>query len=482
MEEQMKKTVNILAAILIMFVLAAAPFESNHQMVIADATTKALATNYTLVNLGDAQANVSAQYLTPTGTEWGDSIFKTFTIPAGGNQIVRQYDDTGLTPGRGSVIISSDQLLGAMVQEVTRSGVPTSGAYTGVGTPSATWYVPLAARQANSATGKVNSQIIVQNVTAAAVDFTVEYFSLSTGALAFSRDYTALAAGASQLIDLDLETGLTAPWWGSVVVSTTSGSLGVVSNLFFGADSLNAFNAFAAESVTSSWRVPLLYVRLTNTLTTSLTVQNLSGGTLPAGDIQLACIKNPAAAGSDFTIVSTSPVLNKSSYAFNTFTDTTNFPTPNWYGSCKVTSLSGQNIAVLVQDRYTKNAEQSMYDAVPGNLTSTNVSVPLVAKRLANGFANTVTIQNLATTTATLTITYIPTGGGTNIVRSGVTIPAGGSIIRNFRLAATEGPDMPDGWVGSMVVESDTPIAAFVQNTYLTALGDRLMAYLGFNH
>ena len=41
---------------------------------------------------------------------------------------------------------------------------------------------------------------------------------------------------------------------------------------------------------------------------------------------------------------------------------------------------------------------------------------------------------------------------------------------------------MPDGWVGSMVVESDTPIAAFVQNTYLTAYGDRLMAYLGFNH
>ena len=482
MEEQMKRTVSILAAILIILVLAVAPFESNHKMVIADATTKALATNYTLVNLGNATATVTAQYLTPAGTEWGNSIFKNFSIPAGGNQIVRQYDDTGLTPGRGSVVISSDQLLGAMVQEVTRSGVPTMGAYTGVSTPSATWYIPLAARQANSATGKVNSQIIVQNVSAAAVNFTVEYFTLSTGALAFTRNYTGLASGASQLIDLDLETGLTAPWWGSAVVSTTAGSLGVVSNLFFGADSLNAFNGFAAESVTSSWRVPLLYVRLPNTLTTPLTVQNLSGATLPAGDIQLACVKNPDAAGADFTIVSTTQVLNKSSYTFNTFTDTTNFPTPNWYGSCKVTSLSGQNIAVLVQDRYTKNAEQSMYNAVPGNLTSTKVSVPLVAKRLANGFANTVTIQNLAATAATVTITYIPTGGGTNIVRSGISIPAGASIIRNFRLASTEAPEMPDGWVGSMVVESTTPIAAFVQNTYLTALGDRLMAYLGFNN
>jgi hypothetical protein len=482
MEEQMKRTVNILTAILIMFVLAAAPFESNHQMVIADATSKTLATNYTLVNLGSATATVTAQYLTPAGTEWGSSIFKNFSIPAGGNQIVRQYDDTGLTPGRGSVILSSDQPLGAMVQEITRSGVPTMGAYSGVGTPSATWYVPLAARQANSATGKVNSQIIVQNVGAAAVDFTVEYFSLSTGALAFSKNYTALAIGASELIDLDLETGLTAPWWGSVVVSTASGSLGVVSNIFFGADSLNAFNAFAAEEVTYSWRVPLLYVRLTNTLTTSLTVQNLSGATLPAGDIQLACVKNPAAPGADFTIVSTSQVLNKSSYTFNTYTDTTNFPTAGWYGSCEVKSLTNQNIAVLVQDRYTKNAEQSMYGAVPGNLTSQKVSVPLVAKRLANGFANTVTIQNLGTTDATLTITYNPTGGGTPIVRSGIFVAPGASYIRNFRLAATESPDMPDGWVGSMVIESNTPIAAFVQNTYLTAYGDRLMAYLGFNN
>ncbi|HOX00099.1 MAG TPA: hypothetical protein PK545_05690, partial [Deltaproteobacteria bacterium] len=138
-----------------------------------------------------------------------------------------------------------------------------------------------------------------QNVGTAAVDFKVEYFSRSTGSLDLTRNFTGLASGASRLIDLDLETGLTAPWWGSVVVSTTSGSLGVVSNLFFGADSLNAFNAFAAEEITSSWRIPLLYIRLTNTLTSSITIQNLSGGTLPIGDIELACIKNSASPGTD---------------------------------------------------------------------------------------------------------------------------------------------------------------------------------------
>lgn len=483
MEDHMKKYFNIFAALLIVLVLAIAPFEKANTVVLAAATTKALATNYTLVNLGETEATVAAQYITPTGTEWGDSIFKNFVIPAGGNQIVRQYFDTGLPSGMGSVVISSNRALGAMVQEVTRSGVPTMGAYAGITTPSATWYIPLASRQGTSVTGKANSQIVVQNVDASAtVDFKIEYFSRSTGNLDLTRSFTGLAGGASRLIDLDLETGLTAPWWGSVVVSTTSGSLGVVSNLFFGADSLNAFNAFAAEEITSSWRIPLLYIRLTNTLTSSITIQNLSGETLPVGDIELACIKNSASPGTDFTLHSTSTVADKLSYSFNTYTDVINFPTPNWQGSCEVKSLSGKGIAVLVQDRYIKNAEQSMYGAVPGYLTSQKVSVPLVAKRLANGFANTVTIQNLGTTTATLTITYRPTGGGTPIVRTGISVDPGANYIRNFRLTETEGPDMPDGWEGSMVIESNTPIAAFVQNTYLTANGDRLMAYLGFNH
>jgi hypothetical protein len=483
----MKRTVNIIAAILIMLVLAAAPFESNHQMVIADATTKPLATNFTLVNLGEGTATGTAQYLTPDGMEWGDSIFKDFTIPPGGSFQARQYFDTGLTPGRGSVIISSDQLLSAMVQVVTRTGVPTSGAYTGVSAASATWYIPLAARRANTATGMANSQIIIQNVTASSLDFKIEYYSLSTGSLDLTRDYTGLAAGASQLIDLDLETDLPAGWWGSVVVSSnTAGSMGVVSNLFFGTDSLNAFNAFAAETVTSSWYIPLLYIRLPNTLTSSVNVQNLSSDALDAGDIKVTCTKNPAASGNDFEVTNPTQILPKSSYSFNTYMDTERFPTPNWYGSCKVESLSGANIAVLVQDRYTKNAEQSMYGAVPGNQTSKKVSVPLVAKRLANGFANTVNIQNLSDDTeAILKITYVPSpteGTGAIFVRTDIVVPPGGSYLRNFRLPETELPDMPDGWVGSMVIESTTPIAAFVQNTYLTAYGDRLMAYLGFNH
>jgi hypothetical protein len=472
----MKKIFKYVTISLIVLLLFASP-------AAAASSTKTFSSNYTLVNLGTETASVTASYVAPDGSEWGDSIFKTFSIPAGANQIVRQYNDTGLTPGQGSVVIASSQPLGALVQEIVRTGTPTSGAYAGIDTPSATWYIPMAARKASSGTGMANSQIVIQNVGAAAVDFDVELYAFGAAIPTYTKNFTGLAAGASVVYDLEGETNLPEAWWGSAVVSTTSGSLGVISHLFFGADSLMAFNGFPTESIYSSWFIPLLYVRLSNSLTTSLSIQNLSGEEIPVNDLTLACTKNASAPGAPtITLHNTTAIANNGAYTFNTLTDKVSFPDAGWYGSCKVESATGKGIVTLIMYRYTANAEQAAYGAVPGNLSSTNVSVPLVAKRLSNGYANTVTVQNLSAADATVTLTYTPTGGGDPIVRPGIVIPAGESLIRNFRLTGTELPEITDGWVGSLSVTSDQPIAAYVSNTYLSPTGDQFMAYLGFNH
>ena len=135
----MKKYFSIVLVCLLVFLLGVAPISQSHQTAIAAATTKSFSSNYTLVNLGGDTAAVTANYVAPNGAEWGSSIFKSFSIPAGANQIVRQYDDTGLTTGRGSVVIASSQPPGALVQESVRTGVPSSGAYTGIDAPSSTW-------------------------------------------------------------------------------------------------------------------------------------------------------------------------------------------------------------------------------------------------------------------------------------------------------------------------------------------------------
>ncbi len=242
-----------------------------------------------------------------------------------------------------------------------------------------------------------------------------------------------------------------------------------------------AFNGFA--SADDVGYIPLLYVRLGNSLTTSLSIQNLSGVSIPEGDLTLACTKNPSAPGAGtITLTNHTAIANNGAYTFNTLTDTTRFPDAGWYGSCKISSATGKDTVALVMYRYVANAEQAAYGAVPGSLTSTDVSIPLVAKRLANGYANVVTVQNLSTSIATVTITYTPAGGGTPIVRTGLTIAPGDSLIRNFRLTGTESPEIGAGWVGSMAVAADQPIAAYVANTYLNPSGDQFMAYLGFNY
>jgi len=479
----MKKYFSLVIVCLLVFLLGVAPVSQSHQVAIAAATTKSFASNYTLVNLGGDTAAVTASYVAPDGSEWGNSIYKSFSIPPGANQIVRQYYDTGLTPGRGSVVIASSQPLGAMVQERVLSGVPSSGAYVGVSSPSTTWYIPLLARHGGSATGLANSQVIVQNVGVSAVDFSVALYALGASSPTYTKSFTNVAKGAAILYDIEEETNLPSGFWGSAVISTTNGLLGVVTNLFFGADSLNAYNAFPQETIDDTWYVPLLYVRLGNSLTTSLTIQNLSGTTIPVGDISLVCTKNPAAPGAGtISLVNHTALPINGSYVFNTLTDPTRFPDAGWYGSCKISSTTSKGFVAYTHNRWIATSEQAACEAVPGSVTSTNVAVPLIAKRLANGFANSLYIQNISDETATVTLTYLPEGGGTPIVRTGITIGPGESLRRNFRLSSTELPEITDGWVGSLTVTSNKPIAAYVENTTLFPSGDQYMAYLGFNY
>lgn len=450
----------------------------------AASSTKAFSTNFTLVNLGSTDAQVVVDYVQPDGSAWTGSAFTSLTVTAnGGQQIVRQYADT-LTPGQGSVVISSSQPLGALVQIQNRVGVPSTDAYIGVTAGTSTAYIPLAAHHGSSASGTANSQIMIQNTGSSPIDVTVALTKSGSATSDYTKTISGIAASATFTYDLEGETHLSENWFGSaaVNVTTSGGKVAVLSSLFFGPDSMVTFNAFPIETLDSKWFIPLLYSRLTNTLTTSLAIQNLDGAPIPANDLVLSCTKDPTSLGAATLTVSNASVIpDKSAYYFNTYTDHVNFP-DNWYGGCILSSTGGHKVVTFIQYRYISTADQAAYGAIPSLSTDKTLYVPLVAKRLSNGFATTATIQNLSTTnTATMTLTYTPSGGGTSIVRPGVTIPPGASIIRNFRQGGTEAPDMPDGWVGTLKVSSDQPIQAYLANTYTTPpTGDRFAAYQGF--
>lgn len=457
----------------------------------AASTPKSLSTNFTLVNLGTSLATVNVGYYTDSsatgtgGNAWtADAANTNLSLAANGGQaVIRQYTDGTLAPGKGSVVVSSDQALGAVVQILQRvSGVnATSGAYAGVSSPSSTYYVPIVARRGSSASGTINSQIIIQNAGSSAASVSVNF---SNG---FSKALT-IAANASYYYDLDDETGITSPFVGSAVVSASGGAqIVVISNFFTGADGMQTFNAFPASSVGTTWRVPQFNSRLGNGLSTPVAVQNLSGSTIAAGAITLSCVGDPnynGGSSADFSKTNAAEVLNNASYAFNPVTDSS--IAANWQGACTVTAPG--NVVSFVQMRFvggTGNPNNAAaYEAINASGTNKTAFVPLVAKRLANGFATAVSIQNLSSSTATVTFRYkAGLAGFSDSTVGPYTIAAGGSLIHNHRLPGTGGTgasvhNLPDGWQGTLVVESDQPIDGFVQLTnYLNPAGDTFMAH-----
>jgi hypothetical protein len=464
----------------------------------AQSTTKSLSTNFTLVNLGTGPASGIVQYFTTNGTSWGNGS-ESFTIATtGGQAFFRQYADPGipgnpnLTPGAGSVIVTADQPLGAVVQIRAIGQNPTSnGAYLGFLSGSPSFYVPLVIRKRLTASGLGNSQIIVQNTSGSPQDIRIRLVG-PDGSVIYTKTVTSLQPGASFYYDLALENPSNVPdgWYGSAVVETITpgGTIAVVSNFFTG-DALQTFNAFSASSPTTKWFVPLFTSRLPNSLSTPIGVQNLSGETIPSGGVTVTCTPNPSFSGFSTLIMSnTTPIPNTSAYYFNPVVD--NSIPSGFSGSCVIES--SKNIVAFVQMRFIATGEAAAYEAIPAGGTDRTVIAPVVAKRLPNGFATVVTIQNLSPITATVTITYTPSpdyvangGSSSPIVITGQSIPPYGSLMHNHRIIS--GPDsvsaLPDGWYGTLIARSDQPINGFVQLTFLRSInpalpgGDNFMAH-----
>jgi hypothetical protein len=447
----------------------------------AQSTSKVLSTNFTLVNLSNGSNTVNISYYKQDGSQWRSA--EVATLAAQGDQLIRrQYDDTQLSSGSGSVVVGGQGALGAVVQIQTRSGTATRAAYSGATSGAAQANAPYVAKGLQSASGLVNSQIIVQNTSGAQTNVTVDLVSSATGAVVKSQAINNLAPGASQTYDLAGDAGVPAGFFGSAVVRAASGEVTVVANVFSGPDTLQTYNAFT--SVGQEWLAPLFTSRLANTLSTPVAVQNLSGNSIPVGGISMTCTKDPASPGvGSFTKTNTAAVSNNSTFFFNPVTDTS-IP-DQWFGSCRITSAGFDTVA-FVQMRVVNGAQAGAYEAIKADGTKKKVVIPLYAKRLANGFASVVTIQNLSeTAAANVSLAYQGASGSAANCSGTVTasIPASGSLQQNHRVqsGAQAVPSIGDGCFGTIVVTSDQPIDGIVQLTDISGLpGDTFQVHNAF--
>lgn len=465
--------------------------------VSADATSKILSTNYTLVNLGTTDANVTATYYQSDGTIWdADNANEVFTIAGNyGQKIIAQYFDNTLTSGQGSVVLSSSQPLGAVAQILARNQVPSSGAYMGVVEPANKFFAPQVFRSLVSANGLLNTQLIIQNTVNSDVNVSVNFvpFPGIVGISPYTKSSIIIKPGASYVYDLSNESNLSSGWTGSAVVTSNIGTqIAVVVNTFAGPNSLQTYNAFPESKVSSSWAIPQFVSKLSNGLNTAVLVQNLSGVEIAINDLTLSCVAATGFSPATFSVKNPTTVPADAIYAFNPYGASDSIFPPNWSGTCDVVSGSSKNLVVLVQMRKPGvNEELAAYEAIPGNSTDTIVVVPLISKNQANGFATAATIKNLdKVNSAVVTLVYTPStayvsgGGSATVITFDVTIPAGGNLIQSQRLTGT--PQLPNGWYGSLLVKPKTdstprPLGALVQltNIYPQA-GDTFMTHMAF--
>ncbi|MGD8969615.1 MAG: hypothetical protein PVI07_19080, partial [Anaerolineae bacterium] len=215
-----------ISALLVVFAMLAVPLTAG-----AQTTTN---TAFQVANLNETDtANISVVFYDTSGTE---VYTMDDTIPGGQSKIYVQASMTDLgTTFNGSVVISSDQEVAAVVNQNTTGDSRYNAAYTGFSEGSDTFYLPVIL---NGFYGW-HTEVSVQNAGASAVDVTITY---STAGCTDSA--TGLAMGAAVRFD-NMATcagGLDAN--GSATISASGPVVAVVNQITPSDEKEQTYNGF----------------------------------------------------------------------------------------------------------------------------------------------------------------------------------------------------------------------------------------------
>jgi hypothetical protein len=431
-----------------------------------DATTKVLSTNFIVQNFSSsATASVNVAYYRATndgGGAWTAAPENTaFTIAPNASATIASYFDTVMSPGRGSAIISSDQALGAVVNQLARNQPATSGAYNGFTQGAGQFYAPLVFRNLNTSAGLINSTLTVQNVGLGPTTARVIYISGITFTPVATTTVPSIPPGESYVLDQSLDGNLTDGYYGSAVVEATTGggSIAVVGNQFVGPHSLLTYSGFASSDAFTSWAVPFYMCRLSNGFSSIINVQNVSGSTIAIGGIDVEFTPDPSLGGSSFTLSNDTAIPNNATFQINPRVNTA-CPTGS-FGGAKVTSTG--NVVVMVNQLQAGAGAALSYNGIRTDSSASRLFTPAVFSRLSNGFSTVLRVQNLTSTSATVYFTYVPspTCSGCQSYTKQVAIGGNASIQQNHRLGDSSHP-LPANWFGSAVVTSTVAIGGIV--------------------
>jgi hypothetical protein len=382
-------------------------------------------------NVGTGTANVQVTAYDSGGTTYTASA----NVAQGGSTTFLPADFTGMPNGfQGSAVVTATTDIRGIVNVTNRlagsygvSGGLAAGQYQGMSAGATTLSFPLAKN--NSYTKTTTFYIQNTGVSAATASAT-----FNMGGSTYSYTTPSMLPGTMVAFgpaDAGAPSGNTAV--GSLTVTSTQPLAGVVLehlNFENPAKLLQATRGFtSADADTTLW-APIIKNSYFNRFT-GLQVQNVSGSPV---DITVTYQTVSGCSGS-YTDTKTG-LANGASHTFVHLSGQTNLPA-NCLAGAKVVATG--NVVAIVNESYTSGAvsagltqESTTYSAFADSAATTKIQLPL-AKEDSYNKGTGVQVQNVSTSTASVTVTYSgPTGSYTSAAQS--VAPGGAITLVDVRL------------------------------------------------
>jgi hypothetical protein len=436
-----------------LMVLVAVPF--------AGAQTITWNSSFTVVNLGTTDATVTAMFYDEAGTEYvpnplvPGALDNPFMLGPGGSEIVvMAFVNDTLPDGRYSVVLSADQPIVAIANlaGVQDPNVNYNGSYSGsedIGQMTA--YLP----SVSNSFYDWYSHLSIQNLTSAAMDITVQFFSGTTTPIAeIMGNVPAYSSWHLDMDDAGITPALPTDWNGSATVSA-AGPVAVVNNDYNQGMSLGAEQTYSgAAAGAQQLYCPGLYDQFIGLWYSSLNVQNI--GTADA-DVYIEYSDG----------MTDSVVIAPNAAWLGVYQSGVHDPAFSAY-------VEGTEPLVVVANATSGSSSQTYECATSG---SGEIRTPLAMKWFVGQYNTGIQVQNIGTVATDICIEY--EGGYTPECQTGVA--ANGVVIFNTHFNA----ELPDNWSGSArVYSSGEDLVGIVnQNNEAPggAIGDFALSFLMFS-
>lgn len=437
-------------------------------------------TSVLVQNLSTSNANILVDFYNTSGTNTGSKSVSNLC-----GECTTTFDqryssgDPGEDPFQGSAIVSADQPIGAIVQEMRSggsAGVNSYDAYNGIGTLAQDTTAPLILKGINSAGKTWNTFIAIQNpsdTTTANVDVVFTPAGVGTG----DTESSTIAPGGTWYLRQADQTGIGSTFFGSALVDSDIDVAVIVNSATTDGSALIVYPTYTAGAETVYLPGAMKNIAsMGDNYFTSATIVNLGTTSPVTVTVEYQALSGTVGAAYD---VSVDKVLTIDQRYDGTISS------GSFFGAITVSTDPGNQIAAMLNtrgdDAVTGDASfASTYSGFTSGVST--VFVPYLLKLIPSAgynWSTSILIQNLDPAGGALpvNITYNEDPGfGTDSFNSSVTVTSFDFVDLRYDTNLTEGTFYGGAKLNA---PSGRPFNVAVLVRGSDGSGDALSSYLG---